>query len=51
MEWNVVKADGAKDDTQWMLRCGSIEGRKFLNIIRDYINKNVPSLSYKVINI
>ena len=51
MHWNVVKADGAKDDQQWMLRCGSIEGRKFLNIIRDYIIKNVPSLSYKVINI
>lgn len=51
IEWNVVKADGAKDDSQWILRCGSIEGRKFLNIIRDYINKNVPSLSYKVIDI
>ena len=51
MEWNVVKADGAKDDSQWMLRCGSIEGRKFLDIIRDYVIKNVPSLSYKVINI
>ena len=51
MKWNVVKADGAKDESQWMLRCGSIEGRKFLNIIRDYIIKNVPSLSYKVIDI
>ena len=51
IEWNVVKADGAKDNTQWMLRCGTIEGRKFLDIIRGYINKNVPSLSYKVINI
>ena len=51
IEWNVVKADGAKDDTQWMLRCGSIEGRKFLNIVREYINKNVPSMSYKVLNI
>lgn len=51
MKWNVVKADGAKDEFQWMLRCGSIEGRKFLNIIRDYIIKNVPSLSYKVIDI
>ena len=51
MKWNIVKADGAKDESQWMLRCGSIEGRKFLNIIRDYIIKNVPSLSYKVINI
>lgn len=51
MKWNVVKADGAKNESQWMLRCGSIEGRKFLNIIRDYIIKNVPSLSYKVIDI
>ena len=51
MKWNIVKADGAKDESQWMLRCGSIEGRKFLNIIRDYIIKNVPSLSYKVIDI
>ena len=51
MHWNVVPADNAKDDTQWMLRCGSIEGRKFLNIIREYINKNVPSMSYKVIDI
>ena len=51
MTWNVVKADNAKDDTQWMLRCGSIEGRKFLNIIREYIEKNVPSMNYKVINI
>lgn len=51
MHWNVVPADGAKDDTQWMLRCGCTEGRKFLNIIREYITKNVPSMSYKVINI
>ena len=51
MIWNVVKADGAKDNTQWMLRCGSNEGRRFLNIIREYIEKNVPSLAYKVINI
>ena len=51
MHWNVVPADGAKDDTQWMLRCGSIEGRKFLNIVREYVNKNVPSMSYKVLNI
>lgn len=51
VKWNVVKADGAKDDSQWMLRCGTIEGRKFLNIIREYILKNVPSMKYKVINI
>lgn len=51
MTWNVVKADGAKDDTQWMLRCGMKEGRKFLNIIRDIVRKNVPSMAYKVLDI
>lgn len=51
IKWNVVHADGCKDDSQWMLRCGTIEGRKFLNLIRDYIVNNVPSMSYKVINI
>lgn len=49
MYWNVVKADGSEN--QWMLRCGTIEGRKFLNIVREYININVPSMNYKVINI
>jgi hypothetical protein len=34
-----------------MLRCGTIEGRKFLNIIRDYIREKVPSMAYKVIDI
>ena len=51
IKWNVVHADGYKDDSQWMLRCGTIEGRKFLNLIRDYVLKNVPSMSYKVIDI
>ena len=51
IKWNIVHADGYKDDSQWMLRCGTIEGRKFLNLIRDYILKNVPSMSYKVIDI
>ena len=51
MYWNVVKADGSKEKDQWMLRCGVQEGRKFLNIIREYININVPSMNYKVINI
>lgn len=51
IKWNVVRADGSKDDSQWMLRCGTIEGRKFLNLIRDYVLKNIPSMSYKVIDI
>ena len=51
MNWNVVKADNAKDSTQWMLRCGVHEGRKFLAIIRDIILTKVPSMSYKVLNI
>lgn len=51
MKWNVVRADSAKNDSQWMLRCGTIEGRKFLNIIRDYIREKVPSMAYKVIDI
>lgn len=49
--WNVVKADGAKDDSQWMLRCGEKEGRKFLAIIRDIVQKNIPSMNYKVLDI
>ena len=51
MTWNVVPADNPKNDTQWMLRCGVHEGRKFLNIIRDIVKTNVPSLSYKVLDI
>lgn len=51
MEWNVVRADGDKNNTQFMLRCGVIEGRKFLTIIRDIVNKNVPTMSYKVLDI
>lgn len=51
MVWNVVPADNPKDNTQWMLRCGVHEGRKFLNIIKDIVRKNVPTLSYKVIDI
>ena len=49
--WNVVKADGDKDGSQWMLRCGVNEGRKFLNIIRNIVQKNVPSMNYKVLDI
>lgn len=51
IKWNVVLADSCKDKSQWMLRCGTIEGRKFLNLIRNYIKENVPTMSYKVIDI
>lgn len=50
MKWNVVPANIHKND-QYMLRCGQTEGRKFLNIIRDIVIKNVPSMSYKVLDI
>lgn len=48
MQWNVVPSD--KTCTHFMLRCGQTEGRKFLNIIREYVLK-VPCMSYKVIDI
>lgn len=51
MFWNVVPAEGSKNDNQWILRCGVIEGRKFLNIIREYVIEKVPSMAYKVIDI
>lgn len=48
VNWNVVKADGSA--TQYMLRCGVNEGRKFLNIIRNIVLK-VPCMAYKVLDI
>lgn len=48
VNWNVVKADNST--TQYMLRCGVNEGRKFLNIIRDIVLK-VPCMAYKVLDI
>lgn len=48
VNWNVVKADGS--DTQYMLRCGVNEGRKFLNIIRSIVLK-IPCMAYKVLDI
>ena len=50
MTWNVVPAENG-DKSKFILRCGSIEGRKFLNIIRNYVLERIPSMSYKVINI
>ena len=51
MYWNIVLANGSHTDTQWVLRCGVREGRKFLNIIREYIREKIPSMAYKVIDI
>lgn len=51
MKWNVVKADGCKDNSQYMLRCGQTEGIKFLNIIRDIVINKFPSMAYKVLDI
>lgn len=51
MYWNVVHADDSNDDKQWILRCGTREGRKFLSIIREYVREKVPSMAYKVIDI
>lgn len=48
VNWNVVKAGGS--NTQYMLRCGVNEGRKFLNIIRDIVLK-IPCMAYKVLDI
>lgn len=48
VNWNVVKADSS--NTQYMLRCGVNEGRKFLNIIRDIVLK-IPCMAYKVLDI
>lgn len=50
MKWNVVPANKHKEN-QYMLRCGQTEGRKFLNIIREIVLKNVPSMQYKVLDI
>lgn len=33
------------------LFCGKKEGMKFLQIIRDFVNNNIPSMSYKVIDL
>lgn len=50
IHWNVVRTrnDGKE---QYMLRCGMKEGRKFLNIIRDIVLKNCPSMKYKVLDV
>lgn len=49
--WNVVPTEDTKRTDLYMLRCGSIEGRKFLAIIRDFVREKIPDMSYKVIDI
>lgn len=53
IKWNIIpaKEDKDKEVKRYCLRCGTIEGRKFLSLIRDYINDKVPSMSYKVLDI
>jgi len=36
-----------KNNSVYRLRCGKIEGEKFLNIFKEY-HKEVPSMSYKI---
>ena len=43
VRWRLNKSKGL-----YRLRMGTIEGRKFLDLIRTFILKNVPSMSYKV---
>ena len=50
VKWNVVPANIHKED-QYMIRCGQTESRKFLAIIRDIVRNNIPSMSYKVLDI
>lgn len=47
--WNIQTANQEKD--QYYLYCSQKEGEKFLNIIKDIIIKNVPTMSYKLFNI
>lgn len=48
IKWDI---DYNKNKACWILKCGVLEGRKLLNIIRDIIISKVPSMSYKVPNI
>ena len=50
IRWNVVPANIHKEN-QYMIRCGQVESRKFLSIIRDIVKEKIPSMSYKVLDI
>lgn len=49
MYWNIQTANQEKD--QYYLYCSQEQGRKFLEIIRDIIVKNVPQMSYKLFDV
>ena len=50
VNWHTRVAD-KRSPGMYCLFCGKKEGQKFLNIIRDYVRKNVPSMAYKVIDL
>lgn len=47
--WNIQTANQEKD--QYYLYCSQEQGKKFLEIVRDIIIKNVPQMSYKLFDI
>ena len=48
--WHYRLGDSRTPD-KYNLYCGKTEGEKFLQLIRDYVNTNIPSMSYKVIDL
>ena len=42
--WN-IKFSKVKNNGGYRLRCGTIEARKFINIIKEYV---LPSMQYKI---
>ena len=49
IHWNIQTANQEKD--QYYLYCSQTEGKKFMNIIKDIILKNVPQMAYKLFDI
>lgn len=47
--WNIQTANQEKE--QYFLYCSQEEGKKFMNIVKDIILNNVPSMSYKLFDI
>jgi len=49
INWNARIPDKRTD--KYCLFCGKEEGIKFLNIFKDFVIENIPSMSYKVIDL
>lgn len=49
--FKIAKAYGTKKEDLFILRCCQTEARKFLNLIREYVRANIPSMAYKVLDI